>query len=80
MYVLGRKVLNKECDSGIQIRKHNSKQSLRLYFIVSHLGANSLDHGKVGEWTEAGNINRGKIMEKDPLEALWELFTRQVCC
>lgn len=24
---------------------------------------------EVGEWTEGGNINRGKIMEKDPVRA-----------
>ena len=38
--------------SDIQIREHNSKLSLQLYFIVSHLGANSLGNWKVGERSE----------------------------
>lgn len=45
MYILCIKVWNKEWNSSIQIRKYNSKTLLHLYFIVSHLGANSL-----GQW------------------------------
>ena len=55
--------------------KYNSKLSLHLCFIFSHLGSNSLGHWKVGEWTDVGNINRqnnGKGPLRGPLGIVHE--------